>query len=105
VHAGPRAAIATVLGEEDADVVPLGRAGDQRRLHVDDRRVADERARIDDAAGTDLEGRDRDVIRGAVVLPAGQVVDAGLGEARNGSSEHQGECYGDAHGAGPYPRG
>jgi hypothetical protein len=101
VHARPRAAVATVLRDEDADVVALGRAGDQRRLDVHDRRVADERARIDHAARADLEAGDRDVVRGAVVDPAGEVVDAGLREARNGCGEEYGECYGGAHGVAP----
>jgi hypothetical protein len=87
VHARSRAGVAPVLREEDADVVALGSAGDERRLHVHDRRVADERARIDHAARTNLEGRDRDVVRGAVVDRAGQVVDAGLGENRGCSEE------------------
>jgi hypothetical protein len=101
VHARAGARVAAVLREEDADVVPLGRAGDERRLHVHDRGVADERARVDHPAGPDLESGDGDVVGGAVVDPIREVVDAGLGEGGGDSGEDHGECYSDAHCAGP----
>jgi hypothetical protein len=90
VDARTRAGVAAVLGEEDADVVALGRACDERRLHVDDRRVADEGAGIDDPTGADLQARDLDVVRGAVVDAAGEVVDASLREDRRDAGDHDG---------------
>jgi len=102
VLARPGAPVAAVLGQEDADVVPLGSAGDERRLHVHDRRVAHERARVDDTPRKHLEGRDRDVVRRAVVYPAREVVDAGLGEPRDGSREQGGESYSQSHGGDAY---
>jgi hypothetical protein len=51
--------------------------------------VADERARIDDAAGSNLQARDLDVVRGAVV--ARQVVDAGLREGRRDGGNGDGD--------------
>ena len=78
--AGPRASVATVLGQEDADVVPLVRSGDERRLQVHDRGVAYEIAWVDHPSRKHLEGRDRDVVRRAVVHSARQIVDAGLRE-------------------------
>jgi hypothetical protein len=97
VQARPGTRVATVLGEEDPDVVPLGGAGDERGLHVHDRRVPDERARIDHTARTHLEAGDRDVVGGAVVHVSGQVVDAGLGEPGDGGCEQDEQHQGGAH--------
>jgi hypothetical protein len=87
VRAGARPGVAPVLRQEDADVVALGGAGHERRLHVHDGGVAHERAGVDDAARQHLQRRDRHVVRGAVVLDTGQVVHAGLGVAVNGRGE------------------
>jgi hypothetical protein len=78
VDARASARVPAIVREEEADVVPLGGAGDERRLDVHDRGVADERARIDHATRPDLQRRDGDVVGGAVVDATGQVVDAGL---------------------------
>jgi hypothetical protein len=87
-----RAAVAAVVREEDADVVPLAGAGHERGLHVHGRRVTDEGARVDDAARPHLQAGDGNVIGGTVVDAAGQVVDAGLREPGAGEREQQGAC-------------
>jgi hypothetical protein len=92
VHTRAGASISAVVGDEDADVVAFARAGDERRLHVHDRRVTDERARIDDPTGPHLKRRNRDVVRGAVVDPTRQIVDAGLREAWDRRNDQQSEC-------------
>jgi hypothetical protein len=101
VGAGARPGVAAVLRQEETDVVALGGAGDERRLHVHDGRVAHERAGVDDAARHHLERRDGHVVRRAVVLGIRQVIDARLGAAGNGRSKQQGKRYCDPHGGAP----
>ena len=98
VQARPGPRVAAVLGQEETDVVALRGTGDEGRLHVHDRRVTDEGTWIDHAAGTDLKSRDLDIVRGAVVDAAGEVVDAGLGERWASDPAEQGEDEREAHG-------
>jgi hypothetical protein len=102
VHTRARARVAAVFGDEDADVVPLGGARDEGRLHVDDRRVAHRGAAVDHPAGPYLQGGDGDVVGRAVVHPSREVIDAGLRERRHGAREQHGKTEGTSHGAGPY---
>jgi hypothetical protein len=101
VHAGTRPRVPAVVREEEADVVALGGAGDERRLDVHDRGVANERARIDHATGPDLQRRDGDVVGSAVVDATGQVVDARLCARRQAREQDDGQSYGRTHGGRP----
>jgi hypothetical protein len=101
VHAGAEACVAAVFRDEDPDVVPLGGPGDERRLHVHDRCVSDERAWIDHAAGAHLQRRDGDVVGRAVVVATGQVAFAGLRARRSDEPAQHSHCERDAHGRRP----
>ncbi len=97
MDAGAEPRVAAVLCDEDADVEARRGARDERRLHVHDRRVADERAAVDHAVRTHLQRGDRHVVRRAVVVAAGQIAFAGLRGCGGDEPAEYRSCQDDAH--------